>query len=101
MLTDSQKSLIQEELQTFLERELPFVAHEMYLAVKATCSGLEEKNIESISMFLRKLFDQGAMPSWACTYITPNEGTIMYFKVYPRSDAGRYAEMLKKRYSKG
>ena len=101
MLTDSQKSLIQEELQTFLERELPFVAHEMYLAVKATCSGLEAKNIESISMFLRKLFDQGAMPSWACTYITPNEGPIMYFKVFPRSDAGRYGEMLKKRYSKG
>jgi len=56
----------------------------------------EASGIE-VSRYVRKMFNDGRMPGWASTQVTPGAGPVLYFKVPPRSMAGTAAAKIRRK----
>jgi len=85
-----------------LKEGQPFTGHDIWKRCNAVdkvpaatdIRGVK-RGMSDISAFVREQFNQGNMPGWASTQVTPVIGPVLYFKMAPSMKASRIAEQIR------
>ena len=89
-LVPNEKTAVETAVERALVKGTPFTGRDI-----APC--LPEQSGAEVSSYVREIFNRGGMPGWASHQVVPGTGPVLYFKVPPRSVAGRAAERIRRK----